>query len=147
MEITVNVNVNAPDLVAAIHDLAVFLSAKPIAPAAITEDAETKSKSEFSFKLHAQEPENKPESPPTSPPEPENKPETSEQLKQEPEEPTAPPDPPVTKEQVRAKLTALAEAGKQAGIKDLFSKFGAAKLSEVPEEKYPELLKAAEELA
>ena len=47
-------------------------------------------------------------------------------------------------EQVRAKLADLSRGGKQAEVKALLGKFGVKKLTEVPEEKYPELMKEAE---
>ncbi|MEK3814219.1 hypothetical protein [Bacillus sp. FSL K6-1284] len=47
---------------------------------------------------------------------------------------------------VREKLAAKTQEGKQAEIKKLFAKFGVKKLSEVPKEKYAELLELAEEL-
>lgn len=49
-----------------------------------------------------------------------------------------------TLEQVRAKLADLSRGGKQAEVKALLGKFGVKKLTEVPEEKYPELMKEAE---
>jgi hypothetical protein len=49
-----------------------------------------------------------------------------------------------TLEQVRAKLAALTQGGKQAEVKALITKYGAKKLSDIPEERYPELLKNAE---
>ncbi|MEN6391055.1 MAG: hypothetical protein ABFD04_11620 [Syntrophomonas sp.] len=49
-----------------------------------------------------------------------------------------------TLEQVRAKLADLSRGGKQAEVKALLNKLGAKKLTEVPEEKYPELMKEAE---
>ncbi len=52
----------------------------------------------------------------------------------------------ITLEEVRAKLAALSQSGKQAEVKALIQKYGASKLSEVPKEKYPELLKEAEEI-
>lgn len=45
--------------------------------------------------------------------------------------------------QVREKLAALSEDGKQAQVKTLITKLGAAKLSEIPEAKYAELMKEA----
>ena len=54
--------------------------------------------------------------------------------------------PKVTLETVRAKLASLAQSGKQAEVKKLITSFGAKKLREIPKEKYPELLKKAEEL-
>lgn len=52
--------------------------------------------------------------------------------------------PKVTLEAVREKLAALSQAGKQAEVKKLINSFGAKKLTDVPPEKYPELLAAAE---
>lgn len=60
---------------------------------------------------------------------------------------TAEPEPEaanITLEQVRAKLAALTQSGKQAEVKALITKYGAKKLSEIPKDKYPELLKDAE---
>ena len=51
-----------------------------------------------------------------------------------------------TLEEVRAKLAALSQDGKQAQVKALITGFGAKKLSDVPAEKYAELLKKAEGL-
>jgi hypothetical protein len=52
----------------------------------------------------------------------------------------------VTLEEVRTKLAGLSQSGKQAEVKSLIKKFGAIKLTDIPKEKYPELLKAAEEI-
>lgn len=52
----------------------------------------------------------------------------------------------VTLEQVRAKLAALSQAGKAATVKELISGYGVAKLTDVPKDKYAELLAAAEGL-
>ncbi len=49
-----------------------------------------------------------------------------------------------TLEQVRAKLADLSRGGKQAEVKALLNKLGAKKLTEVPEDKYPELMREAE---
>ncbi|GMB00893.1 hypothetical protein [Pelosinus sp. IPA-1] len=48
--------------------------------------------------------------------------------------------------EVRAKLAALSAAGHAPQIKELFGKFGAKKLTEVPEENYVELMAFAEEI-
>ena len=56
------------------------------------------------------------------------------------------PEQQVTMEDVRAKLGQLTKDGKQSEVKELILKFGGTKLSDVPEENYPELLKAAGEL-
>jgi hypothetical protein len=52
----------------------------------------------------------------------------------------------ITLEAVRTKLTSLSQSGKQAEVKVLIKKFGVAKLTDIPKEKYAELLKAAEEI-
>lgn len=49
-------------------------------------------------------------------------------------------------EDVRAKLAALSQDGKQVQVKELITGFGAKKLSDIPAEKYPELLEEAERL-
>lgn len=49
-------------------------------------------------------------------------------------------------EDVRAKLAALSQDGKQVQVKDLITGFGVKKLSDIPVEKYPELLEEAEKL-
>lgn len=51
-----------------------------------------------------------------------------------------------TLEEVRAKLAALSQEGKQMQVKELITGFGAKKLSDIPTEKYPELLEEAEKL-
>lgn len=61
------------------------------------------------------------------------------------EEPPAPP--PVTRETVRATLANLMQAGFQSQVKALFPMFDAIKLSEVPDERLGELLKAAQGIA
>jgi len=52
----------------------------------------------------------------------------------------------ITLEEVRAVLAAKSQSGKQVQVKELIKKFGANKLTEIPEEKYLELLKEAEEI-
>lgn len=51
-----------------------------------------------------------------------------------------------TLEDVRAKLAALSQDGKQMQVKELITGFGAKKLSDIPVEKYPELLEQAGKL-
>jgi len=51
-----------------------------------------------------------------------------------------------TLEDVRAKLAALSQDGKQVQVKELITSFGAKKLSDIPAEKYPELLEEAGKL-
>lgn len=50
----------------------------------------------------------------------------------------------ITLEEIRTKLTSLSQSGKQAEVKALIKGFGVSKLTDIPKEKYPELLKAAE---
>jgi hypothetical protein len=52
----------------------------------------------------------------------------------------------ITLEEVRAKLAALSQDGKQAQVKALITEFGAKKLSDIPSCKYLELLEKAEVL-
>lgn len=52
----------------------------------------------------------------------------------------------LTFEQVRVKLAEVSQKGKQKELKDLITSFGVAKLSDIPEEKYAELLEKAAEL-
>ncbi|WP_197260761.1 hypothetical protein [Brevibacillus laterosporus] len=47
-------------------------------------------------------------------------------------------------ETVRAKLAALAKSGKQAEVKELLASFGASKLTDIPAERYLQLLTQAE---
>ncbi|KHF41476.1 hypothetical protein [Halalkalibacter okhensis] len=49
-------------------------------------------------------------------------------------------------EDVRSKLASLAQDGKQVQVKELITSFGAKKLSDIPAEKYPELLEKADKL-
>lgn len=50
----------------------------------------------------------------------------------------------ITLGQVRAKLAALTQGGKQAEVKALIEKYGGAKLSDIPKDKYSDLMKEAE---
>ena len=71
-------------------------------------------------------------------------------LAEVPKEETAPPaeeknPTPLPKlEDVRAVLADISRTGKTAEMKALLTKFGATKLSDIPAERYPELLSAAE---
>lgn len=62
------------------------------------------------------------------------------------EAPAEPPAANVTLVQVRARLAELSSEGKKDAIKKLMADFGVSKLTEVPEEKYSELMTAAEAL-
>ena len=59
-------------------------------------------------------------------------------------EPAAVAAPLLKLEDVRAVLGDIARTGKSAEMKALLRKYGANKLSDIPAEKYPELLKEAE---
>ena len=52
----------------------------------------------------------------------------------------------VTLEEVRAVLAKKSQSDKQAEVKELITKYGAKKLSDIPKEKYPDLLKDAEDI-
>ena len=80
-----------------------------------------------------------PQSEPKAEPEPEPQPEPK--PKAEPE-----PKPTASIEAVRLKLAELVQAGKQAEVKQLLESFGAAKLSDVPPDRYGELLAKAGEI-
>lgn len=67
--------------------------------------------------------------------------ETTETAKEE-----MPPKKQPTLEEVRSKLATLSQAGKQEQVKALITGLGAKKLSDIPAEKYSELLKKAEAL-
>lgn len=48
---------------------------------------------------------------------------------------------PATKTDVRALALKLSKAGRHDALKEIFAKFGATKLSEVPDDRYDELMK------
>lgn len=52
----------------------------------------------------------------------------------------------ISLEEIRTKLTTLVQSGKQLEVKDLISQYGVRKLTEVPPEKYADLLKALEQI-
>ena len=49
-------------------------------------------------------------------------------------------------ETVRAKLADLSQGGKQKEVKAIIESFGAKKLTDIPAEKYPEVMRKAAEL-
>ena len=65
-------------------------------------------------------------------------------LAAEPAAPAPEVKPKVALEDVRKKLAALSHEGKAAQVKALLTNFGASKLTDVPAERYAELLAAAE---
>ena len=56
------------------------------------------------------------------------------------------PAPKITFEDLRAVLAVLTRDGKQEKVKELITKYGAKKLSDVPEEHYHELLEEARKI-
>lgn len=50
----------------------------------------------------------------------------------------------LTLEAVRAKLAAISQAGKQAQVKALLADYGVAKLTDLPQDKYADILEKAE---
>jgi hypothetical protein len=66
--------------------------------------------------------------------------------KEEVVKPKEPESKSITLEEVRATLASLSQDGKQAQVKELITQFGAKKLSDIPVEKYAELLERAEGL-
>ncbi len=54
--------------------------------------------------------------------------------------------PTLTLETVRAKLAALSQNGMQKEVKAIIESFGAKKLTDIPAEKYPEVMEKAAEL-
>jgi len=60
--------------------------------------------------------------------------------------PPAPPAKGITLEQVRAKLAEVSNAGKKNEVKALLTSYGVSKLTDLPTEKYSDLLAEAEAL-
>jgi hypothetical protein len=58
--------------------------------------------------------------------------------------PKTTPEKVVTLEEVRAKLAELTKIGKREQVQGLLGRYGVQKLTEVPADKYPELLQLAE---
>lgn len=113
---TFEIKISAPELAAAINALAEAVSSRAVATTALS--------SKFP--------------PVTDAPE-----KAKETAATEPEEPAT--DTPITVEQVRAKLAELTKAGKQAKAKEIITSYGAKKLSDVPLEKYAEVITKATE--
>ena len=107
MKITVDVNVNAPELSAAIVNLAAVLRKQTVEQPGCDQSV--------------------------------TKPELQIRTSTEPN-----PVPTYTLEQVRAKLAALSQAGKQAQVKKIITDYNVKKLTDIPAEKYAEIMKTAE---
>ncbi|WP_027628136.1 hypothetical protein [Ruminiclostridium cellobioparum] len=120
MEITVNVNVSAPELSSALNNLALAMGGRAITSAESTKDEAKKATNSKADKKEKEKPQKDPEPEKT-------------------DEPVV-----ITLEEVRGKLAELTRAGKP--VKELINKFGASKLSEIPPEKFAEVLKEAEGL-
>jgi hypothetical protein len=135
MEITINIK--APELSQAIQALASALAEQPVI--AITGGSKNANLEEALVMVGATydalEAAVKDKNQPATPPETPKTPETT----STPTETTA-----ITLEEVRAKLAALTQSGKQPQVKELLAKFGAKKLTDVPADKYAELLQEAE---
>lgn len=117
---TVDININAPELSAAITALAVAMSGDSTQQTYLVKETVSEQA-----------------------PEPAQEPKPKARPKPKPEQKT---EPVIPLETVRAKLAALSREGKQSQVKALISEFGATKLTDIPAEKYGELLKAAEGL-
>lgn len=132
MIIKVDVNVTAPELVESINRLAEVLPGL----SRIKEIQEDKSEARTT------EPEVKGEKKPSkgknASKEPAEVKETSDAKEPEVKK--------LTLEEVKAKLADLSLEGKQAQVKALITEYGVKKLSDIPAEKYDELLKKAEVL-
>lgn len=132
----ITIQIQAPELVKAIESLAAALGGMGTeAPVAATVAEIMVEKEEAPVKEAKQE----------APAEKADEPvETSADEKAEEKKPETPS---ISLETVRGKLAALSQSGKQKEVKELISSFGAKKLTDVPAEKYAELLAAAEKIA
>lgn len=74
-------------------------------------------------------------------PEPQPK---QEQKKEQPKKQAKTSEQAITLETVRGKMVELARAGQQPKMKEIIESFGADKLSDIPEDKYPEVIKKVE---
>lgn len=133
MTIKVDINVTAPELAEAINRLAdalPYLSNVKMIKTERPEIEETEPKAEEKPKKPAKNKKAVKEPTVTAEPAETTKPETKD----------------ISLEDVRARLATLSQDGKQADVKALITEFGAQKLSDIPAEKYSELLKKAEAL-
>lgn len=129
----IKITIEAPGLVAAINSLAEALAGSKSGSTTVVNYApEVTATAEEPIAQEVETNEEPDKSEPTPDPDPAPAPETTE------------PAPTVTLEEVRAKLAKLSQAGKQAQVKALITQFGASKLTEIPAEKYAELMAAAE---
>ena len=68
------------------------------------------------------------------------------QEQHEPDQETEPEMKKPTFKEVRAALASLSQSGMQKEVKEIITSFGASKLSDIPEDKYAEVLEKAGEL-
>jgi len=121
--VEITITLNAPDLAGAIQALAAAMSPGSLKTSPVTQESK------------ALEP-GKPEG------------QTSVPNSATEAESTEPPEtaPAFTLEEVRAKLAALSQAGKQDAVRGLIGFFGVKKLTDVPPERYGELMAMAEKI-
>lgn len=138
----ITINVQAPELADAINALAKALSSNGLFPAASSAANEFKEEvaSEISEYIKPIPLKVKKE----KPAEDDSKADVAESPAAEEEK--AESKPTIELEVVRKKLADLAQSGKQKQVKALLSSFDCKKLTDVPAEKYAELLEKAEEL-
>lgn len=122
----IKINIDAPELANAIHALANALSVKP---------------GEVNFSQEVAATSEKPQKEEAAKKEPEKQ-----TAKEAPKSESDKPAPKITIEQVRSKLTALSQSGKQVQVKELIQSFGVNKLTDIPEDKFDEVLAASEKL-
>ncbi|MDF2902402.1 MAG: putative rRNA biosis protein rrp5 [Bacillus sp. (in: firmicutes)] len=129
----ITVNIQAPELVKAILTLATALEQKPVIqtnPSMVVEMKEMLK--EEKAQVPTEEPKQEKQQEQKEEKAPEEK-GSSESL--------------VSLESVRSVLATLSQNGKQLQVKGLIAEFGAKKLTDIPVEKYAELLAAAEAIA
>ncbi len=120
----ITITISAPELVEAMQALTVALQAGQVKPAQVEQVIE---KLEQEVKPAPKSKKADKPAEPTPEPAPETKPTAS-----------------VSLDDVRIVLGNLSQSGRQDEVKQLISSFGVTKLSEIPTEKYAELLAAAE---
>lgn len=135
----IKININAPGLETAINNLAEALqSGGTIQATPITGEKTTGTWSPGGGEVETEKP--KKEKPAKKVEKPKPEPDAAEEATEE-KASTG-----LTFEQVRVKLAEVSQAGKQKELKELITSMGAAKLSDIPEEQYAELLEKASEL-
>lgn len=131
----INVNISAPELAAALESMAAALRmvAPQVATAPVQEVPATKATEKVteSAEKVTEKPQKATKNEETAPETPEKETKPAKEIKLE---------------EVRAKLAAISQSGKQAEVKELIQSFGVAKLTDIPEENYAEVLEKAEDL-